>query len=784
MDAKGIQSVGTWKRYKLGQARFTAWLKQTASKFKSSPSPPATIGTSKAGSKTQLDSTSEKVHWTELEDLAQTIVTNSKPEEIPWDPIIVLRDVVALRKRSAKFCSRNAEKDTTGKLKAENVKHEHIIKVLEKVLGLLERAVTPTRSKVKKEEPPKEHQRFSMDVLDNMFNLLQLDKPGNSPKESEGADPDEKQHQEQAESEASESGSESDVQSKLNAGRNKREPVKKKGKGGKKGKKANKTKSVQKKTKAASDPGWVDHFQFTEIIDDGSDDLDYYMLIYCFFEDFNAIRNYICERWCDYFYDKSVSLDTLAVITNAASELFRDMETELLRLLRKNGLQELQSYGSMMQLLFFEYGLEHVDYTENGENQDEMNERIWRNEADWLGWSAFCAIEYILEHSPPGKVALFPPSAKKVPKYGPMTSKEFSCFSVDCIFQLFPEVAETKALKKNLEEPPVIPGQPELELDFEQVLGLRRYPSCFIFSLQLYLDIRNILDDQVKDARQRLQATARAAIENLKKGMSSCDEVWNSEWKETAERNIDYIKRYALSDFTYKDKTQRARNMGMTEKLSKYDLYDTEPLWPSLLNFRTKVDTTVLGVRLISRTPAPLWTGILYHVSRRDYPDMPAWPEMDRFLDVHGTELLGFPVTEELKAAHVLVKYSTMSDSKRSHLWTEGLVDKVGRLSDFWVRYGDRFENLTKRQDMQYISQIARGHFGLPPSSRLDPTFPPTYSFSHALLVRARAPPYNTLTPQFYHHASPPRAGNPKPPAPWPPATIAGGYSLKPYRWS
>ncbi|KAK1990682.1 hypothetical protein LX36DRAFT_705126 [Colletotrichum falcatum] len=689
MDAKGFQSVGTWKRYKLGQARFTDWLKQTASKFKPSPSPspPAAIGASNAKKKADADSTSEKVHWTELEGLAEIIVTNSRPEEIPWDPILVLRDVV-----------------------------------LEKVLGLLEKAATP---KAKKEEPPKKRQRFSMNVLDDMFNLLQLHKPGHSPKNSGAAGPDEMQPRKQAESDASgpESGG-SDAESKLKASRNKRKPARTKGKGGKKGKRAHNHKPAEKKTKPASDAGWVDRFQITETIDDDDDDddddLDFYMLIYCFFEDFNAIRTYVCERWCDYFYDKSVSLDTLAVITNAAAELFRDMENDLLRLLRNNGLQELQSYDSMMQLLFFDYGMEHVDYSEDAENKEELHESIWRNEADWLGWAAYVSIEHILERSPPGKVALFPPSAKKPPKYGPITAHDFSRFSQACMFELFPEVAETKALKKNQQEPPVIPGQPELELDFEQVLNTRRYPSCFIFSLQLYLDIRNILDDHVKDARQQLQATARAAVDDMKKAMTSCDEVWSSEWREMAEQYIESIQHYALSDFTYDDKTLRARNMGVTEKLSEFDLFDTEPVWPSLLDFRTKVEMTALSIRLLTRTPAPLWAGVLYHASRRDHPGMPAWPEMDKFLGVHGTGLLGFPVTEDLKAADVLARYSTMSDGKRYHVWME-LLEKVSRVTDFWVRYGERTYNLRKRQDTNYISDIVRGHFGLPPDSRKDP---------------------------------------------------------------
>ncbi|KAK2060577.1 hypothetical protein LY76DRAFT_644641 [Colletotrichum caudatum] len=192
-------------------------------------------------------------------------------------------------------------------------------------------------------------------------------------------------------------------------------------------------------------------------------------------------------------------------------------------------------------------------------------------------------------------------------KYGPMTAHDFSHLSQACMFQLFPDVPETKALGKNQQEPPVIRGQPELELDFEQVLNTRRYPSCFIFCLQLYLETRNILDGQ----------------------------------REMAEHNMELVQYYALSDFPYEDKTLKAENMGVTEELSEWDLFATEPVWPSILDFRTKLEMTVLSMRLLARISAPLWTGVLYRISRRDHPDTPAWPEMDKFLGVHGTELLG-----------------------------------------------------------------------------------------------------------------------------------------------
>lgn len=364
MDGK-LQSPSTWQRYKLGQAWVTDWLKQTASKFTPSPTPPDASegnGSSAGTRKLKLDAASDKVHWSELEHMAQTIANNSKPEEIPWHPILVLRDVVALRKKSARSYSKTADQDNTGRLKLSNQQHEHIIKVLEKVLSVLESAVSGVRPK-QKEEPRRAGDRLDMKLLDNMFNLLQFQKPGKHTKMPKSEAPE----AEDVDPEQSESEYKSDVEeapTSSTPGLKQAKKASKKGKSGKgkKGKKASKPKGGAKKSSKAEDNTWVDRFSVgrsPEEVD--GEELDYHMLIYCFFEDFNVIRNYVNERWADYFYDKSVSLNTLAVITNAAAELFRNMENELLYILRDNGLSNLCTYDAMMEFLLNEVGILHVD---------------------------------------------------------------------------------------------------------------------------------------------------------------------------------------------------------------------------------------------------------------------------------------------------------------------------------------------------------------------------------------------------------------------------------------
>jgi hypothetical protein len=82
-------------------------------------------------------------------------------------------------------------------------------------------------------------------------------------------------------------------------------------------------------------------------------------MIYCFFKDWNHLREYLQERWCDY-QDGIISLAAVSLITNTAFELLQRSEQELLsQIPRRSGLT---SYESMTDMLFLDIGLAHVDY--------------------------------------------------------------------------------------------------------------------------------------------------------------------------------------------------------------------------------------------------------------------------------------------------------------------------------------------------------------------------------------------------------------------------------------
>lgn len=242
--------------------------------------------------------------------------------------------------------------------------------------------------------------------------------------------------------------------------------------------------------------------------------MDYYLIIYCFFQDFNLIRSYICERWCDYYYDRSVPLDTLAVITNAAFELFQSMKHDL-----RMGIRDpcLASYETMMTAIFDNPALQHVDYAVYDIlPKEEANDRIYKDEWPWLASPAFHTLKQILCVIPPGIVPVIAKSYRTKPIYGGVTLKELDKFKNVVVMNLVLDVLCIKALKKNHQAPAVFPAESELLLGFQHAFrNYDSHSSAFVFSLQLYIDIRYILEDTVAHPFEQLQQTAQRADASL-----------------------------------------------------------------------------------------------------------------------------------------------------------------------------------------------------------------------------------------------------------------------------
>ncbi|KAJ9130076.1 hypothetical protein NKR19_g10050 [Coniochaeta hoffmannii] len=647
---EGQGGLGTWRRYKVGQAQFTQWLKQTSEKVAArkqpTANPPEVTETPSAAAEATSSSKKKKkgkakisvadingassdpasVHWSQLETMATIIVENADPEDIPEAPINILRDVVNLRKKSARFFARVANDTMDETIRARNSAHEHIINVLDRVLGKFE----GLRSRVQGREK-KEGGTVEVSDLNNMFEHLAVQDGEDGP-EDDG---------EQS----------SDAEGNLNATARK---VKKNKNGGKKKKKGGKAQRPQRRTTANGTASslsqqhgrnWVDDMQFPNVTRelDEDDPFDYYMLVYCFFEDFNVIRDYVRERWCDYYYDGSVHLNTLAAVTNAACEFFNQMDADLRSVLGVR-CRDMAEYESMANMLFFEYGMDHVDYDAYDDLDDEEStDRTFNDEADWLGITTFWDLRFILDNTPPGKVAIRPPSMMEPPSelYGRFRALDRRDFNRRVIIEYMHEAATLKALKKNRFEPTIIPAETEMLLGFQRALEHRYLPSCVVFSLQLFIDIRYIIEHKAEDGFAAMRQTGSWVDRTLEAHKEHATGPRATMLRELNGWQKDN-RHYMLEDITLVDKKHRFEVNHFDEPVPEYVLHRCDPVWAGLLDLRAKLTTNDMGDRFASRVPLIEAAAYLYCAARavgaKTATAIPLWPDMEKFLDTYSDD--------------------------------------------------------------------------------------------------------------------------------------------------
>ncbi|KAH6616080.1 hypothetical protein B0J18DRAFT_295543 [Chaetomium sp. MPI-SDFR-AT-0129] len=644
--------LGTWRRYKLGQAQFTSWLKQTAEKLvtrnkdgeantkptaadDADPTPQQSRRQKKKKTKDPnsgggfglTKSNGKFVHWSQLEVLAQRIVDHATPDDIPDAALNILRDVVGLRKKSFSFFSSSAKESQDEKVKQSNANHAHIISVLERVLAKLEALAKAGRSRKRAEKSEDKSQVTTAD-LSNMFAYLELQ----TGTDAAGGE------------QAAAGGDESEEEVSTPGGAGDRSHNNKQGskkKGGKKGQKQRKQPAETQldtpgKKRKGGDTAWVDKFRFGLPGEDGDEDeddeFDLYMMVYCFFEDFNAIRNHVAERWCDYWYDRSVPLDTLAVITNAAFELFHQLEYDLVRELRPLS-PALARYDFMMSMLFYHYGIEHIDYDSYDElSEAEKNERIWRDEADWLALASHFTLQQALEMIPPGKVPMMPPSQRSPTVYGANSVEEWKKFEGRVTHQIITEGAHLKALKINGQEPPVLPTESVLLLDFQECLKRNSYNSSLIFSLHLWVDIRNIIETDHDKPFEEMQKTGKKLMQALE-GHNPTKYVKDPDLKRTWLGRTWEAEHYMVEDFLFDDKKARLRQVGLDDDPEPFFLLKHEPVWAGLLDFRARLVHSQLGHEFVLLSSVVDAAAGLYHAARAADPEnVPVWTEMQAYV--------------------------------------------------------------------------------------------------------------------------------------------------------
>lgn len=303
---------------------------------------------------------------------------------------------------------------------------------------------------------------------------------------------------------------------------------------------------------------------------------------------------------------------------------------------------------------------------------------------------------------------MIPSSQLKQPDYGPHDSNSISKFFMDIIQELFPECCLTKAMKKNGQLPFVVGAQDEMTLNFEHIFRIRDYSSAFIFSLALYVDIRYILEDQVKDPYDQLQITGAFTKAKLEENLPKMKGPMMLRKECTA--RIAELHYCVTNDFTEEDRTRRFVEKGITEPFEKHFHLKRNPVWSGLFDFRCRLVLNDLGFRFICESPLVVGAAFIYHIARNEKGGPKPWPMMEQFLHLYGDERIFQGAVSPDETPMSLLKRFVDCD-----LATTPAGELVGfsrrsiSLEAFNSRYG--FDEGKARRSMSYLREIIREKF-------------------------------------------------------------------------
>jgi hypothetical protein len=398
----------------------------------------------------------------------------------------------------------------------------------------------------------------------------------------------------------------------------------------KKASKSKKAAKTKEEPPVDQDPASVEYEMET-------DESDLYFLIYCFFEDFNQVREYLQERWCDYL-DGIISLGAVAVVTNTAFDMFQRAEKEMMsQIPRRSGLTD---YESLSNLLFLEAGLAHVNYQAMDNVKGEELDNLMFEEADWIGLPVFWTLVDCLQHIGPTAIPLIPP-AKPLKGPGPHNSNAMMRWGKDVIMELVGEACVLRGLKRR--QGMAIPAEDELTRGLIELLMHRgKVPIWLVLACQVYLDIRFILESAISRGHDELVAKGASMNSIIGQYINFSKDVTDRP-PPLLKHALDEVECWITDDCWSHARSDCRTAIGVDIKgLEPYFYLRRNPLLCGLMVFRSDLTMNEHGLAVANAWGATFACVHLYNAIKHELPDFPSWKDMDAVVAMNGSEYTYF----------------------------------------------------------------------------------------------------------------------------------------------
>ena len=246
-------------------------------------------------------------------------------------------------------------------------------------------------------------------------------------------------------------------------------------------------------------------------------------LIYCFFEDFNVVRNHLKDLWTAY-KNVDVDLTAAALSTNTAFERFQrssvELMLELASTLPVEYANQLKSYDSVQGFLFQVVAIQRgVNPDARLRPRDHYNYRLF-DIADWTCLPVYIMLNSFLDVIHPNQVPICKPG-----HFGRLNMTEeivdprqkFSQDQIVLFERLLPEFVFLSHMKdrqtnKYLE----IPGEDELTKGVLKMVRTKEIPVWLVLAFQVQLDIHYTLLGNTSRPQAELSTAAIRTVNSLR----------------------------------------------------------------------------------------------------------------------------------------------------------------------------------------------------------------------------------------------------------------------------
>lgn len=365
--------------------------------------------------------------------------------------------------------------------------------------------------------------------------------------------------------------------------------------------------------------------------EDEEDEL--YFMIYCFFKDFNYLREYIQERWCDY-QEGLLSLSAVSVTTNTTFELLQRSEKELLSQIPASS--GLGNYKAMADLLFFERGLAHVDYDEKAAmfdgDPDGMSDAI-HDEADFICLPTFWTLTDWLRNCPPRKIPTLGHLIGTTPDYQAQASHG----RLDRDKQILQEILQECCLIKAFKNDPgfMLPGEDELTIGLIHMLATRKIPIWLILASQLFCDIRSILETEVSHCHDELLRMGNR-VDSILKHYIDFAKDFDVPISSVLYTTVSEVECWITKDFAEPMRTKMHLEHGHPKSsIEQYHYLRRHPLLCGLMIFRFSLTMNELGLKNSNMWGATIAAAHLYNAVRHELSDFPQWLDVEALILIH-----------------------------------------------------------------------------------------------------------------------------------------------------